>query len=159
MKALIRLATFEDSQAILDLIQELALFEKEPESAELSIEDIQNCGFGEKPMFQCFVAEWNHQVVGMALFYPRFSTWKGPTFHLEDLIVSEAHKGKGFGTQLYSTFIGYAYEKGAQRLDWNVLNWNLPAVKFYKNSGANVLSDWDTVQMDREGMKAYLSKN
>ena len=158
MKALIRLATLEDSQAILDLIQELALYEKEPESVELSIEDIKNYGFGEQPMFQCFVAEWEHQVVGMALFYPRFSTWKGPTFHLEDLIVSEKHKGKGYGTQLYTAFIRHAHNAGVQRIEWNVLDWNAPAVRFYEKSGARVLQDWNTVQMDAQAMKNYLTK-
>ena len=92
----------------------------------------------------------------MALYYPRYSTWRGPTFHLEDLIVSEKYKGKGIGTKLYSAFIRQSYDTGVQRIEWNVLNWNTPAVNFYKNSGATVLNDWDTVQMHRLEMGKYL---
>ena len=92
----------------------------------------------------------------MALYYPRYSTWRGPTFHLEDLIVSEKYKGKGIGTKLYSAFIRQSYDTGVQRIEWNVLNWNTPAVNFYKNSGATVLNEWDTVQMHRLEMGKYL---
>ena len=156
MKSNIRSAIKKDSVAILGLIQELALYEKEPKSAELTLSDIENYGFGKVPLFECYVAEFDSKVVGMALFYSRFSTWKGPTFHLEDLIVSEPYKGKGFGTQLYSKFIHHAYNAGVKRLEWNVLDWNKLAISFYQKSGANVLRDWDTVQMDRSSMKAYL---
>ena len=113
--------------------------------------------FGDQPKFECLVAEVEQQVVGMALYYPRFSTWKGPTFHLEDLIVSEQFKGKGVGTQLYSAFIQQSYEVGVERIEWNVLDWNTPAVKFYEKSGAQVLTDWRTVQMHRPAMKNYLN--
>jgi GNAT superfamily N-acetyltransferase len=156
MKANIRNAIKNDSAAILGLIQELALYEKESKSVELTLSDIENYGFEKIPLFECYVAEVDSKVVGMALFYSRFSTWKGPTFHLEDLIVSESYKGKGYGTQLYSTFIRHAYNAGAKRLDWNVLDWNTPAINFYEKSGASVLRDWDTVQMDRRSMKVYL---
>ncbi|MDA9003146.1 GNAT family N-acetyltransferase [Flavobacteriaceae bacterium] len=156
MKAHIRFAKITDSASILMLIQELAEFEKEPESVKLTLSDIENFGFGTQPLFQCLVAEINNQVVGMALFYSRFSTWKGPTFHLEDLIVSEASKGQGIGTQLYSRFIQIAYEKGVERIEWNVLDWNTPAVKFYEKSGATVLHEWCTVQMHRPEMDNYI---
>ena len=156
MKANIRFAEVSDSSAILELIRELAAFEKEPDSAKLTLTDIEKYGFGEQPLFQCLVAELNQKVVGMALYYPRFSTWKGPTFHLEDLIVSEAYKGQGIGTQLYSKFIQSAYEKGVERIDWNVLDWNKPAVHFYEKSGATVLYEWCTVQMHRSEMEAYI---
>ena len=159
MKSIIRPAIVSDSPAIFTLIKELALFEKEPESVKLSQSDIEKYGFGTTPLFECLVAEFNNVVIGMALFYPRFSTWTGPTFHLEDLIVSEKFKGKGFGTQLYTAFIRHAYDAGVQRIEWNVLDWNIPAVQFYKNSGANVLQDWNTVQMDAKSMKNYLAKS
>ena len=92
----------------------------------------------------------------MALYYSRYSTWKGPTFHLEDLIVSEKLKGKGIGTQLYAEVIKQSYEAGVERIEWNVLDWNTTAVNFYKNSGANVLKDWLSVQMHRPAMKNFL---
>jgi len=157
MKAVVRQAIQSDSEAILNLIQELAAFEKEPESAQLSLKDIKRYGFGAKPLFHCLVAEVENQVVGMALYYERFSTWKGPTLHLEDLIVTEAAKNQGIGTQLYAAFIQQAYAQGVERIDWNVLDWNLPAVHFYQKSGATVLHEWSTVQMHRAEMKAYLN--
>ncbi|MDA7694098.1 GNAT family N-acetyltransferase [Flavobacteriaceae bacterium] len=156
MKAIVRKAKQVDSASILNLIKELALFEKEPESVMLTQTDIEKHGFGSHPKFECLVAEVDQKVVGMALYYPRFSTWKGPTFHLEDLIVSEQFKGNGIGTQLYSAFIQQSYGAGVERIEWNVLDWNTPAVEFYKKSGAEVLADWRTVQMHRPAMEKYL---
>ena len=156
MNALIRKAEKKDSLAILNLIKELALFEKEPESVKLKLSDIENDGFGTKPLFECIVAEINMRIIGMAIYYPRYSTWNGPTIHLEDLIVSEQYKGKGIGTQLYSNFIKMAFNSGVKRVEWNVLDWNSPAINFYKKSGAKVLDDWRSVQMHRSEMKKYL---
>ena len=156
MNALIRKAEKKDSLAILNLIKELALFEKEPESVKLKLSDIENHGFGTKPLFECIVAEINKRIIGMAIYYPRYSTWNGPTIHLEDLIVSEQYKGKGIGTQLYSNFIKMAFNSGVKRVEWNVLDWNSPAINFYKKSGAKVLDDWRSVQMHRSEMKKYL---
>ena len=156
MKAIVRKAKRSDSTSIMNLIIELALFEKEPESVTLTTKDIEQHGFGDHPKFEWLVAEVADEVIGMALYYPRFSTWKGPTFHLEDLIVSEQFKAKGIGTQLYSAFIQKSYEAGVERIEWNVLDWNKPAVKFYEKSGAQVLTDWRTVQMHRPAMKNYL---
>ena len=156
MNALIRKAEKKDSLAILNLIKELALFEKEPESVKLKLSDIENDGFGTKPLFECIVAEINNRIIGMAIYYPRYSTWNGPTIHLEDLIVSEQYKGKGIGTQLYSNFIKMAFNSGVKRVEWNVLDWNSPAINFYKKSGAKVLDDWRSVQMHRSEMKKYL---
>lgn len=156
MNALIRKAEKKDSLAILNLIKELALFEKEPESVKLKLSDIENDGFGTKPLFECIVAEINERIIGMAIYYPRYSTWNGPTIHLEDLIVSEQYKGKGIGTQLYSNFIKMALNSGVKRVEWNVLDWNSPAINFYKKSGAKVLDEWRTVQMHQSEMKKYL---
>ena len=158
MEFTIRKAEKTDATSILGLIRELAIFEREPEAVVVSEKDIQIHGFGPTPLFHCIVAEKNHTVVGMALFYPRYSTWKGPTFHLEDLIVTEVHKGKGVGKALYQAFIAEAYEVGVNRIEWVVLDWNTPAVQFYKSSGAKVLEEWNTVQMDRDAMDAYLKK-
>ena len=156
MKFLIRTAEKKDSLAILNLIKELALFEKEPESVKLKLSDIENDGFGKKPLFECVVAEINKRIIGMAIYYPRYSTWNGPTIHLEDLIVSKQYKGKGIGTKLYTNFIKMAFNSGVKRVEWNVLDWNSPAINFYKKSGAKVLDDWRSVQMHRSEMKKYL---
>ena len=158
MEFTIRKAEKTDAASILGLIRELAIFEREPEAVVITEKDIQIHGFGSTPLFHCIVAETNHTVVGMALFYHRYSTCKGPTFHLEDLIVTEVHKGKGVGTALYQAFIAEAYEVGVNRIEWVVLDWNTPAVQFYKSSGAKVLEEWNTVQMDRDAMDAYLKK-
>jgi GNAT superfamily N-acetyltransferase len=158
MKARIRKAVISDSSAILNLIKELAVYEKEPESVKLTVTDIEQYGFGDTPLFECLVAESEEKVVGMALYYQRFSTWKGPTFHLEDLIVTEKSKGKGIGTQLYTEFIRKAYDSGVERIEWNVLDWNTPAIEFYEKSGASVLHDWSTVQMHRGEMKSFLNQ-
>lgn len=158
IKVHIRKAIKSDARSILFLIRELAIFEKEPESVILTEDQIERDGFGDRPLFECFVAEVAGQVVGMALFYPRYSTWKGPTFHLEDLIVTESMKSKGIGTQLYIAFLKYANEAGVERIEWAVLDWNLPAINFYQKSGADVLDYWRTVQMDKQSIENYISK-
>lgn len=155
----IRKAVVSDSPSILGLIQELATFEREPDAVEVNLQDIEELGFGAAPAFECWVATLAQEVVGMALFYPRFSTWKGPTLHLEDLIVQEQHKGKGIGTALYQKFIQIAEQRKLRRVEWVVLDWNTPAVEFYKKSGADVLDDWRTVQMDLETMRNYIKQN
>ena len=158
MEVTIRQATIFDSLSILNLIQELADYEKEPESVKLNISDIEQHGFGKTPLFRCLIAEFKNEVIGMALYYPRYSTWKGPTFHLEDLIVTESYKSQGVGTKLYSEFIKIAYEMGVERIEWNVLDWNTQAIEFYKKSGACVIHEWSTVQMHKPEMEAYLKK-
>ena len=158
IKVHIRKAEKSDAASILFLIRELAIFEKEPQAVIVTQAQIERDGFGDRPLFECFVAEVADQVAGMALYYPRYSTWKGPTFHLEDLIVTEPMKGKGIGTQLYKAFIEYAHEVGVERVEWAVLDWNLPAIEFYQKSGATVLDDWRTVQMDKKSIEHYIAK-
>ncbi|MGB1019971.1 MAG: GNAT family N-acetyltransferase [Flavobacteriaceae bacterium] len=157
MEVQIRKATKQDSPFILALIQELATFEREPYAVLVTLTDIENHGFGNAPLFECLVAEVDQKVVGMALYYPRYSTWKGPTLHLEDLIVTKKMKGKGIGSKLYYQFIEQAYGQGVERIEWNVLDWNTPAISFYEKSGASVLSDWRTVQMHRNEMEQFLN--
>jgi len=156
MEINIRKAEERDMQEVLNLIQELAIFEKEPNAVIISKEDLERDGFGEKPLFDCFVAEVEGNIHGMALFYFRYSTWKGKTVHLEDLVVREQFRGKGLGTALYSRVIEFAYNQNVQRTEWVVLNWNKEAASFYRKSGASILEDWDTVQMDRQNMQSYL---
>ena len=158
IKAHIRKAQKSDAASILFLIRELAIFEKEPRAVTVTQAQIEKYGFGDLPLFECFVAEVANQVVGMALYYPRYSTWKGPTFHLEDLIVTELMKGKGIGTQLYNAFLEHAYNKGVKRVEWAVLDWNLPAIKFYQKSGATILDEWRIVQMDKKSIDSYILK-
>ncbi len=158
MNYTIRRAEKTDLPDILDLIKELAAFEKEPDAVEVDLEDLEKEGFGPKPLFTCFVAEVQGRIEGMALVYYRYSTWKGRTIHLEDLIVRENKRGTGLGSALYKQVIEFAEEQGVKRTEWVVLDWNTPAIDFYKRSGATVLTDWHTVQMNEQAMKSFLEK-
>ena len=155
---LIRKAKANDMVSVLDLIKELAKFEKEPNSVSIKVSDLINDGFCSNPKFRCFVAEIKNKVVGMALFYSRYSTWKGKTLHLEDLVVKKAFRGKGIGKKLYKKFIEIAKEEKVMRAEWVALDWNVDAIKFYKNSGAKVLSDWKTIQIDKKSINNCLIK-
>ena len=155
MKTIIRKGKKTDASEILSLIKELAVFERAPNAVIINRESIEKFGFGRNPLFKCFVAQQREKIVGVALFYQRYSTWKGPTLHLEDLIVTEKMKGKGIGTKLYKAFLKYAHELGVERVEWTVLDWNLAAIDFYQKSGAKVLSDWRTVQMDKKTIQNY----
>lgn len=158
MEKTIRKFKREDLPQILELIQELADFEKEPDAVEVDISTLEKEGLGENPLFNCFVAEVNNRIEGMALVYFRFSTWKGRTVHLEDLIVRQEKRGTGLGSALYKKVIEYAVEQGVKRCEWVVLDWNTPAIEFYERTGATILKDWHLAQMDEGAMKRYLDK-
>jgi GNAT superfamily N-acetyltransferase len=151
-----RLAVKQDMSRVLELIQELATFEKETDAVEVSVLDLERDGFGENPKFTCFVLEVNNIIEGIALVYPRYSTWKGEVLHLEDLIVSEKCRGKGLGTLLLNSVVKHAKQLGVKRVSWEVIDWNDPAIKFYESKGANVMRDWDVVQLDEKGIENYL---
>lgn len=154
----IRPSKKQDMPQVLKLIQELAVYEKEPDAVEVTVADLEHYGFGTQPQFQCFVAEIEQQIIGMALVYTRFSTWKGTVLHLEDLIVNQKMRGKGIGKALLDEVVKYAKTLGVKRISWEVLDWNEPAIIFYENHGANVMRDWNVVHLDENGIKNYLSK-
>ncbi|MBS7256428.1 GNAT family N-acetyltransferase [Flavobacterium branchiicola] len=159
----IRKGNPEDMKSVFGLIQELAIFEKEPEAVVITEEDLIRDGFGEKPLFNVFVAEIENdenqkEIVGIALYYYRYSTWKGKTIHLEDLIVKEKMRGTGLGSALYSEIMKQGKRDNVRRVEWNVLDWNTPAVKFYENSGAKILEEWRVVHMDETGIDSFLEK-
>lgn len=155
----IRKGKIEDMPAVLGLIKELATFEKEPNAVVVTVADLERDGFGDSPLFHTFIAEENEEIVGMALYYYRYSTWKGKTIHLEDLIVKEEKRGAGLGFKLYSEVIAQGKCDGVRRIEWNVLDWNAPAIEFYEKSGAKVFKDWLVAQMDEKGIDAFLEKN
>jgi GNAT superfamily N-acetyltransferase len=155
----IRKGRIEDMSAVLRLIKELAAFEKEPDAVEVTISDLERDGFGESPLFHTFIAEENQEIIGMALYYYRYSTWKGKTIHLEDLIVKEEKRGSGLGFKLYSEVIAQGKCDNVRRIEWNVLDWNTPAIEFYEKTGAKVLKDWLVAQMDEKGIDTFLEKN
>ena len=154
---IIRKATKNDMPSVLELIQELATFEKEPDAVVVTVDDLVRDGFSENPLFQCFVAEVDGEIIGMALYYYRYSTWKGKTIHLEDLIVKESKRGTGAGFALYKEIIKQGKAENVRRIEWNVLDWNTPAIDFYEKSGAKVLSDWRVVHMDDKGIEQFLN--
>ncbi|MHC5308518.1 N-acetyltransferase family protein [Myroides sp. LJL116] len=149
---IIRPATPEDMGSVLELIKELAAFEKEPQAVIITEEDLIRDGFGAKPLFEALVAQQDNKIIGMALFYNRYSTWKGKTIHLEDLIVTQDKRGTGAGMALYKEVFKIAKKQNVKRVEWVVLNWNQPAIDFYQSSGADVLTNWNTVQMDEQGI-------
>ena len=154
---IIRKATKNDMPSVLELIQELATFEKEPDAVVVTVDDLVRDGFSENPLFQCFVAEVDNEIIGMALYYYRFSTWKGKTIHLEDLVVRESKRGTGAGFALYKEIIKKGKAENVRRIEWNVLDWNTPAIDFYEKSGAKVLGDWRVVHMDDKGIAQFLN--
>ncbi len=158
MKYIIRESTKSDMPQVLDLINELAVFEKEEDAVEVTVDDLIADGFGPKKSFHCFVAENEGDIVGMALVYPRYSTWKGPVIHLEDLIVKEKMRGSGLGTALLNKVVKYGSELGVKRISWEVLDWNDPAINFYESKGANVMRDWNVVQLNETAIQNYLKK-
>jgi len=154
----IRKAKKEDMAQVLALINQLAHFEKEPDAVIVTVEDLEKDGFGEHPSFFCFVAEINSKIEGIALGFNRYSTWKGKILHLEDLIVNETARGYGLGSALLDEIIKYGHQLGVKRINWEVLNWNTPAIAFYKQKGALIKEDWNVVHMDDAGIKNYISK-
>ena len=159
MKIEIRQAEKQDMKYVLELIKELAIYEKEPNAVAISSSDLINHAFTKPPLFVCFVALLESKIVGMSLGYPRYSTWKGPTMHLEDLIVTKKHRGLGIGQALFSNFIKYSHDRGVRRIEWAVLDWNIDAINFYKNNGAYVSREWQIAQMDESAIKTFISKN
>jgi GNAT superfamily N-acetyltransferase len=159
MGLVVRKATKEDMPQVLELIKELAVFEKKPYAVCITSEILVAEGFGEKPLFSCFVAEWYGNIVGMALCYFRFSTWNGRTVHLEDLIVNASKRGLGIGMALYTRVMEFANDHDVKRVEWVVLDWNKPAIQFYEKTGAKILKDWYLVQFDEEGLSQFLNPN
>lgn len=153
---IVRKGTPEDMQAVLDLIQELAEFEKEPEAVVITVDDLIRDGFGSHPLFHVFVAEVDLTIVGIALYYYRYSTWKGKTIHLEDLVVKQSVRGTGIGYALYSEIIKQGKIDKVRRIEWAVLDWNTPAIEFYENSGAKVYDEWKIAQMDEESIHYFV---
>lgn len=133
MGVIIRRGVKEDCTRLLELITELAVYEKAPDDVTVTLEHFTESGFGEKPVWWAFVAEEDGAIHGFALYYIRYSTWKGQAMYLEDIIVTEAMRGKKIGKLLFDRLIEEAKEKKFNRIIWQVLKWNEPAINFYKN--------------------------
>jgi len=160
MSFILRPGEKKDAKAILNLIIELAIFEKLPNEVELTINDLIKDGFSSNPKFKTFVAqEPKGTIIGMALFYERYSTWKGTSIHLEDLMVTESKRGIGAGKALYTAVLKHAYDNKCKRVVWDVLDWNTNTINFYKSTGAKILKDWRVVHMNEQDLKNFINEN
>lgn len=150
---LIRKMELSDANGCFLLIKELAEFEKAPKEVQLSVEQFTK-DFNEGK-FDAFVAVNNTSVLGMALYYPIYSTWKGNSMHLEDLVVKETERRKGLGKQLFEAIVTEAKRQNAGRLQWQVLDWNLPAINFYKNYPALFDGEWFNVKISNNDLQEF----
>lgn len=139
----IRAATPDDAEAIHGFIHELAVYEREPDAVEATPESIRAQMESDRPPFECILVEDDGVPVGMALYFPSYSTWKGvPGLYLEDLYVQPDQRGKGFGLALLAELAAIAVDRGYARVDWQVLDWNTPSIEFYERVGAEIKRDW-----------------
>ncbi|MDB5151997.1 MAG: acetyltransferase family protein [Mucilaginibacter sp.] len=146
----IRIAKKQDCPRLLDLVHELALFERAPQEVTVTLEEFEDAGFGNKPVWKAFVAEADGLIVGFALYYIRYSTWKGCRMYLEDLIITESWRGKGIGRLLFDRLVQEARELGFNGMTWQVLDWNEPAINFYKKYEATIEAGWLNASLSKQ---------
>lgn len=144
----VRAAEIADCAAMLELVRELAVYERAPDEVTVSMEHFIESGFGDKPVWWAYVAEAEGKVIGFALYYVRYSTWKGQRMYLEDILVTEAWRRRGVGRQLMDKLVAVAKEKGFIGITWQVLDWNEPAIDFYKTYNAKFDPEWVNVSIE-----------
>lgn len=151
MNVVIRRAEERDVPCMLELVKELAVFERAPQEVTVTLDHMRDAGFGPDPVWVGWVAEVNGEVQGMAVCYERYSTWKGRRLYLEDIIVTEAARGKRLGKMLFMACVRYAVEKNYNGMLWQVLNWNKDAIRFYDRFGAAYSGEWlnGSLELDR----------
>ena len=151
---MIRFATKEDVPRIHQLIKDLAEYEKTPLEAKATIQQIEETIFGENPVAYCHVAEDNGQVVGISIWFLNYSTWVGkPGIYLEDLYIDPAYRGKGYGFAFLKELGKICVERGYERLQWWVLDWNQPSIDFYKSLGAVPMDEWTVYRVSGDALK------
>ncbi len=154
MSIKIRRAEKKDIPRVLDLIKELAVYEREPDAVVIDEEELIKDGFGDNPAYGLFVAEDERQIVGIALYYFRYSTWNGKVLYLEDLIITESERGKSYGRTLLNTILEEADKQNCRLCTWQVLDWNEPSIQFYKNIGADLDEGWINCTVKKEQYKS-----
>jgi GNAT superfamily N-acetyltransferase len=150
MEVNIRVAEKKDCHRLLELIHELALYEKAPDEVTVSIEEFEEAGFGKNQVWKAFVAEENGIIQGFGLYYIRYSTWKGCRMYLEDLLVTEKKRGKGIGKLIFNRLIEEAIEKEFKGITWQVLDWNEPAINFYKKYNSDFDGGWLNASLSKD---------
>ena len=160
MSQLIREAKLSDVQVIYDLIVELAIYEKEPDAVVASAEDIQENLFGTNPVAYCHVAEVDGQVVGIAIWFLNYSTWLGKAgLYLEDLFVKPEFRGSGLGLSLMKTLAQVCVDRGYERFQWWVLDWNEPSINFYKSIGAEAMDEWTVYRLSGNALTSFAASS
>lgn len=155
MDLIIRTALEDDCARILELINELAVYERAPEEVTVTLEHFIDAGFGENPIWKAFVATVDGVIVGFALYYTRYSTWKGCRLYLEDFIVTEEHRGKGIGKVLFEKVIEETKNGNYSGMVWQVLNWNEPAINFYNKYKARLEEGWLNASFSKEQVNEF----
>jgi GNAT superfamily N-acetyltransferase len=151
MNIRLRRADKADCSRILELVRELAAYERAPDEVTVSPEHFENSGFGGRPVWWAFVAEVDGHVEGFALYYIRYSTWKGQQMYLEDIIVTEKFRGRGIGKLLFDRLLVECREKGWKQICWQVLDWNAPAINFYeKYQNVSRSSEWLNFRLEMQ---------
>ena len=155
MAVKIRSAVAEDCPRMLELIHELAHYERAPEQVSVTLEEFIDAGFGERPVWRAFVAEDDDGIHGFALFYIRYSTWKGRRLYLEDFIVTEKKRGSGIGKQLFERVIAEAKTQNYKGMTWQVLDWNEPALRFYRKYQSETESGWLNASISEQQLQSF----
>jgi GNAT superfamily N-acetyltransferase len=150
---LIREGRKEDLSQVFELVKELALFERAPEQVTNTVKMMEQDGFGQHPVYGMFVAEKTNRIVGISIYYYRYSTWKGRRLYLEDIIVTETERGSGIGKKLFERTLKKTLEDNCTGMMWQVLDWNTPAIDFYKRFNAKLDSEWVNCNIESEEIR------
>jgi GNAT superfamily N-acetyltransferase len=154
----IRVGKKEDLPRVLELVKELALYEKALNEVTNTVTGMEEDGFGPNPIYGFFVAEDDQAIVGLSLYYYRYSTWKGKRLYLEDVIVTESYRGKGLGKLLFERTMQFALDQNCTGMMWQVLDWNEPAIEFYKKYSARLDGEWLNCHLEANQIKVFLGK-
>jgi GNAT superfamily N-acetyltransferase len=146
----IRKGVVEDLPRVLELIKELAIYENAPNEVEVTVSEMTRWGFGDNPLFNFFVLEKNAHIIGIAIYYYKYSTWKGKCLFLEDIIVTKNERKQGYGKLLFNEVVGVAKQHKVRRLEWQVLDWNAPAIEFYKKYPTTFDAEWINCKLTEE---------
>lgn len=154
----IRAGRKDDLPRVLELIKELAEYERAPHEVSNTVEMLERDGFGPHPIYGFFVAEDEKQIVGLSLYYWRYSTWKGKRLWLEDIVVTQSERGHGVGKLLFDRTVKFAFDENSAGMMWQVLDWNEPAINFYKKYGAKIGGEWYNCVLEADQLRDLVKK-